>query len=280
MSVLAAGWRIAFLTAAAPVLGVVLLLAVARLTGARWEGYTAPARLAPTLALAVGAGLTGFATAGPPAHLAVWMAPLAVTARGVAAGLALAWAAQRLRRGASATIAAIVLAVYAVVATPIAADWMLGQVPGHPVSAIGMMLTAEAIAAAAAFALVAELADERTRADLSRLAVAAALGVNYLAFMDYLIVWYGDLPARVGFYLDRDRPALVWAALALGLAAPIALFSLGHRRAGGGAMLAGAFLFNAWWIGGGVVAMAIAAALVAVAALGFGWLVRREARGG
>ena len=49
MSVLADAWRIAFLTAAAPVLGAVLLLAVVRLTGARWEGFAAPGRLAPTL---------------------------------------------------------------------------------------------------------------------------------------------------------------------------------------------------------------------------------------
>lgn len=280
MSVLASGWRIAFLTAAAPVLGGVLLLAIARLTGARWEGYAMPARLGPTLALAVGAGLTGFATAPAPAHLAIWMAPLAVAARGVAVGVALAWAGSRLRRGGNVTVGAVVLAVYAVVATPIAADWMLGQVPGHPVSAVGMMLTAEAIAAAAAFALAAGLADERTRADLSRLAVAAALGVGYLAFIDYLIVWYGNLPARVGFYLERDRPVLVWAALALGLAAPIALFGLGHRRTGGGVMLAGLFLFDAWWVGGGAAALALAAALVAVAALGFAWLMRREARGG
>jgi hypothetical protein len=280
MSLLAAGWRIAFLTAAAPVLGGVLLLAIARLTGARWEGYAAPARLAPTLALALGAGVTGFATARAPEHLALWMAPIAVTARGIAAGLALAWASRRLRRGAARTVAAVTLAVYAALATPVAADWMLGQAPGHPVSAIGMMLTTEAIASASAFALVAGLAGERTRADLSRLAVAATLGLSYLAFMDYLIVWYGNLPARVGFYLERDRAVLVWAALAFGLGAPVALFSLGRQRAGGAAMLAGAFLFNAWWVGGGLAALGIALPLVAAAALGFTWLVRREARGG
>ncbi len=86
MSTLADAWRIAFLLAAAPVSGTVLLLAIAGVTGARWQGHLAPARLAPTLALAVGAGLTGLATAKAPDHLAIWMAPLAVTLRGIAAG--------------------------------------------------------------------------------------------------------------------------------------------------------------------------------------------------
>ena len=273
---LAAGWRIAFLTLSAPVIGAVTLLAIGRLTGARWEVLGAVARPAPLLILA--GAVMGLAQLAhpPPPHLVVWLAWWAVALRGALAGLLVAWAGAWLRRGASETVAGVVLAVYAVVVTPIAGDWMLGHVPGYSVSAIGMMIFVEGVAAAAATSLVMGRGSAAFRWDMAKLMVAAALGLAYLAFMDFLIVWFGNLPSRVGFHLDRSTPTMavsVWTALVAGLAAPIAVLSLvgGDKglRLAGVFTLAALFLFNVRWVGGGLIAALLAATAVAIAVLAF-----------
>jgi len=281
--ILADAWRIALLTAAAPIIGSVLLLAIARLTGARWTGIDRLGSLAAWLV--AGGALLGLGQIGvdAPVHLKPWMSWWGVGLRMGLAGLVMAYAAGRLRAAASTTFAGVTLALYTALATPLASDWMLGQVPGHPVSAIGMMLTVEAIAAAAAVMLVAGWGTLPTRQDLSRLMVAALLGLGYLTFMDFLIIWFGNLPSRVGFYLDRSTPvmvALVWAAVLSGLVAPVGLLSLVRgergRRAAGGAALVGLLLFNCWWVAGGVVAVLLGAVLSVLLAGGATVLLRRR----
>ena len=288
-AMLADALRIAFLTASAPVIGSVLLLVIARLTGARWDGIDAPARFAP--ALVAGGALLGLAQIGvdAPFHLKPWMSWWGVALRAVIAGAALAYAPARLRAGAGAgtTFAAVTLAFFAALVTPLASDWMLGQVPGHPVSAIGMMLTVEAIAAAAALMLATGRGALPTRRDMTGLMIAATLGLGYLTFVDYLIIWFGNLPSRVDFYVDRGAPAmvaLVWAALLAGLVAPIALLSLVEgepgRRAAGGAVLLALLLFNGWWVAGGIVALLLGVFLTALLGAGAMVVLRREAAHG
>lgn len=276
-------WRIALLTAAAPLLGSVLLLAIARLTGARWDGIEGVVPIVP--ALAIGGALLCLAQLGhdAPDHLKHWMSWWGVGLRGAAEGALIAYAGFRLRTGKRINVAAVTLAAYAVLVTPAAGDWMLGQVPGHPVSAIGMMLSAEAIGAAAALLLVTGRGSVATRHDMARLMIAAALGLSYLAFMDYLIVWYGNLPSRVGFYVDRGTPAMValaGAALLVGLATPIGSLSLmageRGRRVSGGAALVGLLLFNAWWVAGGLAALLLGVLLTVLLGVGAWMLARRE----
>jgi len=283
LAILADALRIALLTAAAPLLGSVLLMAIARLTGARWNGFDSTAAVLP--ALAAGGALLGLARIGheAPDHLKLWMSWWGFGLREVIAGALVAYAGVRLRAGAGTNFAAATVAVYTLLSTLVASDWMLGQVPGHPVSAIGMMLTVEAIGAAAALLLVTGRGSLRTRRDMTQLMIAAALGLAYLTFMDYLIIWYGNLPSRVDFYLDRGTPAmavLAWGALLVGLAAPIALLSLVEgergRRAAGGAVLLGLLLFNCWWVAGGVAALLLGALLFVLLGLGTWRLMRRE----
>ena len=276
---LAATARIAFLTGGAPIAGATLLLAIARVTGAAWEAATPLTILLPLLAVA--AALLGFAQLASPAppSLAGWMHPLAVAARGAAVGVAWWYVGGRLRGGASITFAAVALALYALLATPIAGDWLLGHVPGHTVSSAGMMLATEQILAACALLLVIGAGDRQFGDDMSQLMVAAALGLGYLVFVDYLVIWYGNLPTRVGFYIVRSRGAaatLPPLALLLGWVVPIALLWRGGaaaRRWAGGSTLAALFLVHCWWVGGGPVAWLAAAALIAVAA---GAILRRE----
>ena len=280
-AILAPAWRILFLTASAPAIGAVLLLAIARVTGARWDAVVWPP-LAMRLVI-VGAALLGIAQLASvvPPHLALWMNPLLVGVRAVLAAGLLAFAGVRIAGGAGVTFAAVTLALYAAVVTPIASDWLLGQQPGHSVSAAGMMLFVEQIAAACALVLLLARGEARFRSDMAKLMIAAALGLGYLAFMDYLIVWFGNLPTRVGFYVARSGPGaamLVWVALIAGLALPIAALSLrgeaGQRLAGAGVLLA-LFAFNAWWVGGGLAGLVVALAGVAIVA----WVIRNRARG-
>lgn len=251
--------RLVFLLASAAPIGAVLLLAIARLTGADWRPLSRLTTPLPVLAALGALAMLAGSGAPLPAHLAVWEHPLFVAVRALVAVGALALAVRRIRAGEGA--AGVTLALYAALVTPIAADWLLGGDPGHPVSAIGMMLFVQQIGGACAAALLLGWGPERMRSDMGKLLVAAALGLGYLAFMDFLIVWYGNLPQRVPFYLARATPAtaaLAGAALLAGLAGPIAALTLlpgerGQRLAGVTALL-GLALFDWWWLGGGLLA--------------------------
>jgi hypothetical protein len=268
--VLASAVRILFLVASAPVMGSALLTLIAVLTGADWPAGRRAGSWLPVVAIgAVVMGVVQIATPPPP-HLALWLHPVAVAARAVAVPAALWLAIGRLGAGRSPTSAGITLALYAVVVTPIASDWMLGQVPSHTVSAAGMMLVCQQVAAATALPLAFGWGGERERQDLAKLMVAAGLGLGYLIFMDYLIVWFGNLPAHVGFYSERGGLAAI-AALLLGWAVPIALLATGAprlRRHAGVAVLAASFVADAWWVGGGVLAAALALLVVGMTVAG------------
>ncbi len=260
--IIAAAWRIAFLTASAPVIGAVLLLAIGQVTGARWQAFASLAAVAPWLM--PGAALLGAAQflIPAPAHLHLWLAWWAVLPRALLATAALAFASARLRAEAGSTFAAVTLAVYAVVVTPLAFDWMLGQSPGHAASATGMMHLTQSIGSAAALALVLRLGSPIFRRDMARLMVAAMLGLAYLGYMDFLIVWYGNLPAHVGFYVARTVGIMslpIWSGLAVGLAMPLLLLWLMPQERGlrpaGACVLIGMALLDAWWVSGGLAAV-------------------------
>ncbi|HEU4959856.1 MAG TPA: hypothetical protein VFT56_05565 [Sphingomonas sp.] len=279
----AIGFRVAFLVAGAPVLGAVLLLTIARLTGARWAALMPLAAAAPVVAVAaIGIGVIQLA-APPPAHLGLWQLPVAVGIRAALIGGGFAWVSVRLRHGLSANFAAFALTLYAIVVTPIASDWLLGGAAGHAVSAAGMMLVAQQIGGACAWVLVAGIGDARFRRDMLKLLIAAALGLSYLIYMDFLILWYGDLPTKVVWYVDRATPlgdVAVAGALIAGLAVPmVAPGVFGGRRGevvSGAGALVGLALIDLWWVGLGFVALIAAlAAGAALALVAAGWQERR-----
>lgn len=263
----ARGVRFAFVLAGAVPIGAGLLLAIARVTGAEWDALRPLA--APLPLLVPVAALATLGAPPPPAHLSLWSQPLFVALRGLAVLAAFALAIPRTGREG---VAAVTLALFAALVTPLATDWLLGTEPGHPVSAVGMMFFVAAVGAGCAALLVTGIGDERTRADLSKLLIAAALGLCYLTFMDYLITWYGNLPERVPFYLVRARfpaAAAALAGLVLGLFGPIGALTLlpreTGRRAAGALALGGLALWDGWWLQGGLVAALVG--IVATAAL-------------
>ena len=244
------GYAVAFVWATAPIAGAVLLLAVGRVTGARWAGFGY--FWAVWWLLIPAALLLGLARSGQylPPHLLLWQSGWAVAIRGGLFAALLVLGGMAIARRPGTTAAAVLLALYVAVVTPVAYDWLLGGVPGHAASAAGMMLAVQQIGGGAALGIIAAR-DVQVRRDLARLGIAAALGLGYLTFMDYLIVWYGDLPSRVGFYALRGStgPALLaGAALAVGVGGTILGAVIGRESWSAAALLAGSFLFDVWFI--------------------------------
>jgi hypothetical protein len=133
-------------------------------------------------------------------------------------------------------------------------DWLLGVAPAQPNSAAPMILAVIQIGSAAAFVCMARFGTGAQRRDLAYLLIASALGLAYLLYIDFAIVWFGDLPAHVGWYdARRSVPAVLLPGLALmiGLLVPILLVGIGRsdraRHWAGLAALLG-FGFAVTWI--------------------------------
>lgn len=271
-----AGWRACFLVAEAVPAGAVALLLVARVTGADWRAPLAPlTRPLPFLLLAFLPVVAGQALGPGTGEHRIWLSWPFFGARGLAALAFWWWLSRRLLgRGLSVLGAGLALAAHGIAVTLIGTDWLLGAVPGQPNSAIGMILGVMQIGAACAAALVLGTAEEQHRQDFAKLAFAAALGLSYLFFMDFLIVWYGDLPSRVAFYAVREDwpwagiPALAVLVALCGTLAP-ALARGGWIAAGAG-LLAALLLVSGWQVAGGqgwLGLLATAVAAIAPAAL-------------
>ncbi|HET8612256.1 MAG TPA: hypothetical protein VFL92_05770, partial [Sphingomonas sp.] len=195
------------------------------------------------------------------------------------------WMARSLMRGGP-LLPGPALLVHGVIVSFIAFDWIMGVAPAQPNSAIGMVLATMQIGAACAFACLARMGDLRRRRDFSYLMIACGLALAYFLYMDFVIVWFGNLPAHVGWYLDRhDLPAalLPGLCLILGLFAPALLVPAlrgdrGRVWSAASALIALA-LIDDWFVAGpdgwaGLAAMIASIAVVLFLALP----VRREAR--
>lgn len=266
-----AGWRAAFVALGVVPVGAVTLLLIARLTGAAWDAALQPLlRPLPWLLPAFVPVVIHQALVVPrPAHLAVWLSWPAFLLRGLVA-IGLWWGLGRLVRqgGPSPLVAGLGLVAHGIVLTIVGTDWLLGSSPGQPQSAIAMVMTTMALLGACGSACLLRLGPDRARRDLSFLLLAAALGLAYLLFMDFLIVWFGNLPTRVGWYVTRTRfpwVALPTVALLVGLFGPILGIGLvrtdrGRQAAGAGALLA-LLAVGLWFCGPPAAGWAILAAI-------------------
>lgn len=269
---LGAGWRAAFLIGGAVPAGAVALLLVARLTDARWgAALVSPARFAwATLPGVAGVALDQWLFRPAPPHLALWLSPMPFLLRGAFACGLWTWLAAR-HAALTRTQAGLALLAHAFALALVAPDWLLGVAPGQPYSAIPMLLGAGQILAACAAALIAGIGDAAVRRDLALLMLAAALGLGYLAYVDYLVVWYGNIPARVGYYGARTGGGwglVALVALGLGLALPIAAIVARRLRAAAAGAAGGWALLVGWLVLPGSGPLASVAAALLLGALG------------
>jgi hypothetical protein len=230
--VAAAGWLIAFLYVSAVPLGSLALLCIHRLTGGHWgfvlRPYLNPATacLVPLAALFVPLlialpvlypWVTGGAVVQGDVAALYLNVPLLVLRAVIAfAGwIALALWLPRAAIGTSVLIGAAGLIFYAVSISFVSIDWILSVEPTFISTSFGASVAVSQILAALAFvALAAPALDQRARRDLAGLMLATVLGLTYIDFMAVLVIWYGDLPGKVGWFVVRAFAPWTWLAFA------------------------------------------------------------------
>jgi hypothetical protein len=265
------GWHIAFVLWSGPGIGAMALLLIHKLTGGRWGAGFAPelepaAATVPLFCLLVLPILIGapevFRWAADPASVTPsvhrWFLNPGLYA--VRSGIALvgwsfiAWRLARFSRLA----AGVALAFYGVTASVMSVDWVLSVEPSWPSSNFPMAFVTQQLALALAWAAL----QGRKRpavgplADVDGLLFATLLGLSYLQFMDYLVVWYGDRPSQDAWYLSRAADPWrewLWGALIIGALVPTVLFMLRHKlgrhratRLAGLSVFLGAVLYDTW----------------------------------
>ena len=122
--------------------------------------------------------------------------------------------------------AALALVFHGVAVSVVAVLWMLSLDPGFTNSAFGAELAVQQIMLALALiaALIPERAIALAKGDIGALLFATSLGAFYLAFMTFVVKWYGDQPEDAGWYLARAHGlpfALLVGALVFGAVIPI-----------------------------------------------------------
>jgi len=133
---------------------------------------------------------------------------------------------------------ALVLVLWLFATGIVANDWIVSLAPDWRSSAIGLIAAVGQLSVALALAVATmetTSVTPATRSDAGSLLIAVSLGWAYLAGVDYLTAWMGDLPYETGWYLPRTRGPWAWlavGAVALHLVVPAALLLPRHGREG------------------------------------------------
>lgn len=218
----AAGWLCAFAYWASIPLGGLALVMIHRLTGGRWGDVIAPvtlgtARAVPLLWL----GIIPVFVAIPvlfdwhgarPDVLAHYLNLPFYVVRSVVilAGLTLFSLAMVRGRGRLG-LPAVGLIFYAFVINIISLDWILAVEPQAFFTAFGAATAVEQLSAVLAWTVLM-LPDmpRDVRRDLGALMLATVLASIYMNYMDFMIIWYGDVPHKIAWFLARSD--LPWKA--------------------------------------------------------------------
>ncbi|SLN65572.1 hypothetical protein ROJ8625_03351 [Roseivivax jejudonensis] len=243
---MAGGLLVAWVTALSATTGAGVWLLIARLTGGVWPeagGTTLPA-LARATPLVAPFGVLVF-LAGPLLYPwwqgaeglrgEIYLVPWSFALRG-AAILALwsliGWLAPR--RPAPVP-AALLLTGYGITVGVAGLDWILSRDPAMLSTTFGMLLAAMQLGIALAFCAALGLDTRRARAvaDWGGLLLACCLGAFYLAAMQFLVSWSGNLPFKAAWYgarADGLGTALIALTVILGVLVPFAALIRTDRR--------------------------------------------------
>ena len=272
----AAGWLLGFIVVANVALGSMALLMIHRLTGGRWGEGLRPL-LAPA-ATAIPASVVLFVPVMMASPLLFpWVNGSHAVDAGVAAlylnvplfivrallalvGLSL-FVPALIQPAGSRLAAGLGLTFYGLSVSALGVDWIQSAELTFISTSFGAGLAFAEILSALAFAALfaPSLRSEGVVRDLGGLMLAAALGLTYLDFMAVLILWYGDLPYKVFWLVERrDLP---WGPLALAafiltsaVPIPVLMFSSVRKSATalrriGAILLAGLGLYFAVLVG-------------------------------
>ncbi len=291
------GWLLAFLFWSSMPIGSLFALMIHALTGGRWARrfaavfvpYAGAILLIAVLFIPILVALPQFypwasGAASAPADVShLYLNRPFYTAR--SAGILTFWTIvglllPRLAGAAATLVAAIALAIHALIIGIIGLDWILSLEPVFFSTSFGATLAFTQFAAALAWAAVLSpgCEDDTGVADVGGLLLATLLGLTYLNFIAYLVIWYGDLPHKVSWLVHREPwpwRLLGLLSFILGAAAPILLLFLERvrsRRIGlrfvGIVALTGIALYYAYLTAPPFGELSLAAALVAAIAIG------------
>lgn len=292
----AEAWLAGFIVVSNVPIGAVVLLMIGRLTGGRWTEvfgpelrrlaawtpwlflFAAPFLIAPQLVFR-----WAEAPSKTPDHLKVYLSPAVFAVRtlvalGVWSGFGLAFSRGR----PSPAAAGIGLTLHGLMLVMVPNDWILSLQPGWTTTNIAMIGAAMQILSVCALILIrAKGQPAPASADLAGFVAAMVLALVYLEFMSFLILWYGDVPSRVGFYLARRPEPWTYAPLLAVVFGIISLSIMGMdaRRYGPGrfvwaalAAMAGLLVYLTWLLGPNLAPPAFAIAVLAIA-VQLAWLL-------
>jgi hypothetical protein len=238
-------------------LGLLMLLPVLACLGQVFPWAADPAALPESVRLKLAYLNAPFFVLRFAACSAVW---LALT------WLVLGWTAPG--GAASGRSCALGLILHGVAVSVLSTDWMLSLEPDFTSTVYAMVEASAQVVGAGSLALVVLAARRRIEIlpggehgvalseDVANMLFGFVLMWAYLAFMQWLVVWAGDLPAEIHWYIRRARHGwqyLLYAVIALAFAMPFAGFlsrRLKRSHAGllwlGGAVAAGHVLETVW----------------------------------
>jgi len=253
-------------------LGAMANLMLHNLTGGRWglvlrPAFMAATRLVPLAALLgipVLIGMRALYPIGDGGWFSAWF----FIARSVT--YLVVWSTLAVIVGESVALSAVGLIVYVFTVSLAATDWIAALLPEWYSSALGLVVAAGQMlgAMALAVAYVGLNAPRNDRGgeifvDFGNLLLMYVLTWAYLAFMQFLIIWVGNLPREIAWYVPRLQTG--WAALG-------AILVVFHFFAPLGLLLFRSMKRAPFLIG------ALAAALLAMHAIDVYWLVAPSVR--
>ncbi len=293
------GWLVGFVFVSSLSLGSLAAVLIHRLTGGAWGEAFAPglqgaARATPILCLfflpvLIGAPLI-YAWADAPGALRPGVGgylnlPFFAVRSLVALGgwSAIALYLPRIEGPNGRLAAGLGLVFHGIAVSVVGVDWVLSVLPSWTSSNFGMDLATQQLACGFALAALQapRQADRGLAGDICGLMFATVIGLTYLEFMSFLVVWYGDKPNLDAWYLARDAwpwRTLMLLSLALGVACVVLLAGrrvLGSPRTAAivaGCLLAGVLCYQLWLLAPAFGPACLAPAVLALVGQGGVWI--------
>jgi hypothetical protein len=118
------------------------------------------------------------------------------------------------------------IVLYALTMTFASVDWMMSIEPHWSSTIYGLLVVMGQVLSAFAFAItiltllvehepVAQVATHERFHDLGKMLLAFVMIYAYFAFSQYLIIWSGNLPEEIVYYLERTHG--IWGAVIIGI---------------------------------------------------------------
>jgi hypothetical protein len=213
----ARAWVCAFVLVSMIPIGSLVLLLVHSISGGRWGYEFAPAlvpaaRTIPLLLLLflpvilLRPLIYDWSALNVPRDVRAWYLNSLFfdirTLIGIAVWSVLAWT----NAWRNELFAALGLVAHLILLTFLPADWVLTIQPGTISAGFGLGFGIEQMFAAVAFtAILAPQGPGRPNRDLAGIMITTLLGTVYFLYMQFLITWYGNVPAKVHWFAVRSQ---------------------------------------------------------------------------